>query len=93
MGLYFVGAHVAKEAHNQAELIAFVKLMMKWTVIGTKTFVLGSIWLTVLPLLVGILIEAIFIIPLWTPLSESPVFSFLQAWAVGLLALTAWIRY
>jgi hypothetical protein len=92
LGSYFATAHVMKEANNQAELLALTRLFLKWFLVAVKTVVLGSVWLTLIPLLIGILIEAIFIIPLWTPLRESPSYSFLQAWAVGLLFLTAWIR-
>lgn len=92
MGFFITLFHLSKEAQNQHELMAFFRLISKWMTISIKTLVLGSIWVTILPVLVGILIEAIIIIPLWTPYLESPSHSFLQSWAIGLLAFTAWIR-
>jgi hypothetical protein len=84
--------HLLKEISRQAELIALTSVLMKWIVIGVKSFVLGSIWLTILPLLVGILTESALVVPLWIPHGESYSFSFLHSWAIGLLDFAAWMR-
>ena len=93
LALFSTLFHIFKEIQKQPELMAQFRLILKWTMISLKTLVLGSIWITILPLLVGFLIELIVVTPFWAPESESPSYSFLQSWAIGLLSFTAWIRY
>jgi hypothetical protein len=64
----------------------------KWLLIALKVVILGSFWLTVPPLLIGILVESMVIIPLRTPLQETPVYPWIQCWALGLVFLKIWIR-
>jgi hypothetical protein len=84
-------SHLAKELSRQAEFILYSTVIAKWAVVGVKSFVLGLIWLTILPLMVGGLTEALLIF-FWIPYGESYSFSFLHSWAIGLLDLAAWAR-
>ena len=92
LGLYYVCTQVMKEATYQAELVALARFISKWALVAIKTLFLGSIWLTFIPLLVGILLDTILITPLLTPLRESPSCSIILAWSLGLLFLIAWVR-
>ena len=53
---------------------------------------LSAIWLTIPPILLGTLLESLIVIPIRTPLSETPIYPWVQVWALGLVFLKIWIR-
>lgn len=64
----------------------------KWCGIFFKSFVLLSIWIFVIPVLIGLLFELLVIVPMRVPVDESPVFLLYQDWALGLIFLKIWTR-
>ncbi|KAL1564483.1 putative E3 ubiquitin ligase sud1, variant 2 [Salvia divinorum] len=63
-----------------------------WFGIIFKSSVLLSIWIFVIPVLIGLLFELLVIVPMRVPVDESPVFLLYQDWALGLIFLKIWTR-
>ncbi|KAL2231557.1 UNVERIFIED_CONTAM: putative E3 ubiquitin ligase SUD1 [Sesamum indicum] len=64
----------------------------KWCGIIVKSSALLSIWIFVIPVLIGLLFELLVIVPMRVPVDESPVFLLYQDWALGLIFLKIWTR-
>ncbi|XP_062025182.1 probable E3 ubiquitin ligase SUD1 isoform X1 [Rosa rugosa] len=64
----------------------------KWCSIVIKSSALLSIWIFVIPVLIGLLFELLVIVPMRVPVDESPVFLLYQDWALGLIFLKIWTR-
>ncbi|KAE8686461.1 putative E3 ubiquitin ligase SUD1 [Hibiscus syriacus] len=64
----------------------------KWGVIVIKSSLLLSIWIFVIPVLIGLLFDLLVIVPMRVPVDESPVFLLYQDWALGLIFLKIWTR-
>ncbi|KAL5562485.1 hypothetical protein UlMin_032232 [Ulmus minor] len=64
----------------------------KWCGIVFKSSALLSIWIFVIPVLIGLLFELLVIVPMRVPVDESPVFLLYQDWALGLIFLKIWTR-
>ncbi|WOK95086.1 putative E3 ubiquitin ligase SUD1 [Canna indica] len=64
----------------------------KWCAIILKSSALLSIWIFIIPVLIGLLFELLVIVPLRVPADESPVFLLYQDWALGLIFLKIWTR-
>lgn len=64
----------------------------KWCGIALKSSALLSIWIFVIPVLIGLLFELLVIVPMRVPVDESPVFLLYQDWALGLIFLKIWTR-
>uniref|UniRef100_A0A2N9IDY7 RING-type E3 ubiquitin transferase n=1 Tax=Fagus sylvatica TaxID=28930 RepID=A0A2N9IDY7_FAGSY len=64
----------------------------KWCGIVFKSCALLSIWIFVIPVLIGLLFELLVIVPMRVPVDESPVFLLYQDWALGLIFLKIWTR-
>ncbi|XP_019423520.1 PREDICTED: probable E3 ubiquitin ligase SUD1 [Lupinus angustifolius] len=64
----------------------------KWCAIVMKSSALLSIWIFVIPVLIGLLFELLVIVPMRVPVDESPVFLLYQDWALGLIFLKIWTR-
>ncbi|KAK4762105.1 hypothetical protein SAY87_029989 [Trapa incisa] len=64
----------------------------KWCCIVFKSSALLSIWVFVIPVLIGLLFELLVIVPMRVPMDESPVFLLYQDWALGLIFLKIWTR-
>ncbi|KAL5705651.1 RING-type E3 ubiquitin transferase [Ranunculus cassubicifolius] len=69
-----------------------VNQMWKWSTIVFKCCALLSIWVFVIPVLIGLLFELLVIVPMRVPVDESPVFLLYQDWALGLIFLKIWTR-
>ncbi|KAF5202876.1 E3 ubiquitin-protein ligase march6 [Thalictrum thalictroides] len=69
-----------------------VNQMCKWSSIVFKCSALLSIWIFVIPVLIGLLFELLVIVPMRVPVDESPVFLLYQDWALGLIFLKIWTR-
>jgi E3 ubiquitin-protein ligase MARCH6 len=63
-----------------------------WFMIVVKSFVLLSLWIFVIPVLIGLLFELLVIVPLRAPVNKSPVFLLYQDWALGLIFFKIWTR-
>ncbi|XP_043709481.1 probable E3 ubiquitin ligase SUD1 [Telopea speciosissima] len=64
----------------------------KWCGIVVKSSALLSLWILVIPVLIGLLFELLVIVPMRVPIDESPVFLLYQDWALGLIFLKIWTR-
>ncbi|KAF5789975.1 putative transcription factor C2H2 family [Helianthus annuus] len=66
--------------------------IMKWCSIVAKSSVLLSMWIFIIPVLIGLLFELLVIVPMRVPVDESPVFLLYQDWALGLIFLKIWTQ-
>ncbi|KAI3789294.1 hypothetical protein L2E82_02087 [Cichorium intybus] len=64
----------------------------KWCSIVVKSCILLSIWIFVIPVMIGLLFELLVIVPMRVPVDESPVFLLYQDWAFGLIFLKIWTQ-
>ncbi|XP_011625609.1 probable E3 ubiquitin ligase SUD1 isoform X2 [Amborella trichopoda] len=64
----------------------------KWCTILLKSSALLSIWVFIIPVLIGLLFELLVVVPMRVPVDESPVFLLYQDWALGLIFLKIWMR-
>ncbi|XP_073024660.1 probable E3 ubiquitin ligase SUD1 [Primulina eburnea] len=69
-----------------------LKQITKWCGIILKSSFLLSIWIFIIPVLIGLLFELLVIVPMRVPVDESPVFLLYQDWALGLIFLKIWTR-
>ncbi|XP_038984119.1 probable E3 ubiquitin ligase SUD1 [Phoenix dactylifera] len=97
IGCYIIWAVVAG-ARYSIEYIktrrahVLVSQILKWCAIVLKSSALLSIWIFVIPVLIGLLFELLVIVPMRVPVDESPVFLLYQDWALGLIFLKIWTR-
>ncbi|CAH8356674.1 unnamed protein product [Eruca vesicaria subsp. sativa] len=66
-------------------------LLLKDVCMWIRNGLLFSIWISVIPVLLGLLIELMIIIPLRVPLNESPVHFLIQDWLIGVVVLHIWV--
>ncbi|KFK29880.1 hypothetical protein AALP_AA7G191100 [Arabis alpina] len=71
-------------------MIGRTDLLLNLVMLWIRNALLFSIWITVIPTLLGLLIDLMIIIPSRVPLNESPVYSLLQDWLIGLVFLHIW---
>lgn len=67
---------------GRATMIAKLK---QWCLLGTKTIIASIVLLGIIPLLFGLLLELVVVIPLRVPLEQTPVLFVWQDWALGVL--------
>lgn len=87
-----VGIKYSVDYCKKHNIRILVTQVLKWTAIVTKSLVLLSLWVVVIPVLIGLLFELLVVIPLRVPIDESPVFLLYQDWALGLVFLKIWTR-
>ncbi|KAG2249902.1 hypothetical protein Bca52824_089530 [Brassica carinata] len=68
-----------------------IDLLLKHVMKCMQNVLLFSIWIFVVPGLLGLLIDLMIIIPIQVPLDESPVYNFLLDWLIGVYVLHIWI--
>jgi len=90
-GSYRFAAYLQREIGG-ADMRTAANTALKWLVIAVKIIILGGIWLTVIPLLLGLTFEAIAVVPLRTSANETPRYPVVQCWALGLVFLKIWTR-
>jgi len=86
------GTRYAIDYIRSRQLGILVQQICKWCSIVLKSSVLLSIWIFVIPVLIGLLFELLVIVPMRVPIDESPVFLLYQDWALGLIFLKIWTR-
>ncbi|WJZ83898.1 hypothetical protein VitviT2T_003542 [Vitis vinifera] len=86
------GVRYSIEHIKTRRAVVLLSQMWKWCVIVIKSSVLLSIWIFVIPVLIGLLFELLVIVPMRVPVDESPVFLLYQDWALGLIFLKIWTR-
>ncbi|KAA3482425.1 putative E3 ubiquitin ligase SUD1 isoform X1 [Gossypium australe] len=97
IGSYFIwtamaGARYTIEHIRTKRAALLLSQIWKWSAIVIKSSVLLSIWIFVIPVLIGLLFELLVIVPMRVPVDESPVFLLYQDWALGLIFLKIWTR-
>ncbi|PON82029.1 Zinc finger, RING-CH-type [Trema orientale] len=86
------GARYSIEHIRTKRVAVLLGQIWKWCGIVIKSFALLSIWIFVIPVLIGLLFELLVIVPMRVPVDESPVFLLYQDWALGLIFLKIWTR-
>ncbi|KAK9286304.1 hypothetical protein L1049_014694 [Liquidambar formosana] len=86
------GARYSIEYIKTKRVTVLLSQIWKWCGIVIKSSVLLSIWIFVIPVLIGLLFELLVIVPMRVPVDESPVFLLYQDWALGLIFLKIWTR-
>ncbi|KAK9679840.1 hypothetical protein QE152_g39678 [Popillia japonica] len=64
---------------------AMLARLKQWCILGAKTILASTILLGVIPLLFGLLLELVIIVPLRVPIHQTPVLFIWQDWALGVL--------
>ncbi|XP_061957833.1 probable E3 ubiquitin ligase SUD1 isoform X2 [Populus nigra] len=86
------GARYSIEQIRTKRATVLFRQIWKWCSIVLKSSALLSIWIFVIPVLIGLLFELLVIVPMRVPVDESPVFLLYQDWALGLIFLKIWTR-
>ncbi|XP_012087495.1 probable E3 ubiquitin ligase SUD1 isoform X2 [Jatropha curcas] len=86
------GARYSIEQVRTNRVTILLGQIWKWCGIVLKSSALLSIWIFVIPVLIGLLFELLVIVPMRVPVDESPVFLLYQDWALGLIFLKIWTR-
>ncbi|KAJ4967530.1 hypothetical protein NE237_019379 [Protea cynaroides] len=86
------GARYTIEHVKARRAVVLLNHICKWCGIVLKSSALLSIWILVIPVLIGLLFELLVIVPMRVPVDESPVFLLYQDWALGLIFLKIWTR-
>lgn len=86
------GARYSIEHIRTKRVAVLLGQIWKWCAIVFKSSALLSIWVFVIPVLIGLLFELLVIVPMRVPVDESPVFLLYQDWALGLIFLKIWTR-
>ncbi|KAI3702417.1 hypothetical protein L6452_28155 [Arctium lappa] len=86
------GARYSIEQIKTRRATILLGQVWKWCSIVAKSSVLLSIWIFMIPVLIGLLFELLVIVPMRVPVDESPVFLLYQDWALGLIFLKIWTR-
>ncbi|GMI83674.1 SUPPRESSOR OF DRY2 DEFECTS 1, ECERIFERUM 9 [Hibiscus trionum] len=86
------GARYSIEHFKTKRAAVIFGQISKWSAIVIKSSMLLSIWIFVIPVLIGLLFELLVIVPMRVPVDESPVFLLYQDWALGLIFLKIWTR-
>lgn len=64
---------------------AIIHKLRQWCMLGAKTLVASAVLLGLIPLLFGLLLELVVVVPLRVPLEQTPVLFVWQDWALGVL--------
>lgn len=86
------GVRYSIEQIRKRRTSVLMNQIWKWCSIVVKSSALLSIWIFVIPVLIGLLFELLVIVPMRVPVDESPVFLLYQDWALGLIFLKIWTR-
>ncbi|CAN1854489.1 Probable E3 ubiquitin ligase SUD1 [Linum perenne] len=86
------GARYCLEHVRTKRAAVLFNQIRKWCGIVLKSTALLSIWVFVIPVMIGLLFELLVIVPMRVPVDESPVFLLYQDWALGLIFLKIWTR-
>ncbi|XP_020267008.1 probable E3 ubiquitin ligase SUD1 [Asparagus officinalis] len=89
---FLAGVRYSVEYIKTRRARVLISQVWKWCTIVVKSSVLLSIWIFVIPVLIGLLFELLVIVPMRVPVDESPVFLLYQDWALGLIFLKIWTR-
>lgn len=94
-GLSQIITYIARDlhSHRRAALITFFAVTSKWLFIGIKALLVIAVSLSLPPLLIGVLNEAIFYSPMSVGWTETPVYPLFRCWALGVIYMKGWIKF
>jgi hypothetical protein len=87
-----VGPELPENERPPSMVWMFLLIVWKWVSLGVKIFVAGFLWLLIPPLLIGYILENLFIVPFRTETYTTPIFPFIQSWILGLIALKLFVK-
>jgi E3 ubiquitin-protein ligase MARCH6 len=90
--MYIIRFVVRDVMTNRDNYHALARAIGKWALVAIKVVVLGTVWLIVPPLLIGVLFELVGSAPFRTPENETPKYPIVHLWALGLVFLKLWVR-
>lgn len=76
----------ANNNHHMAGVLSLMKRCGVALWIGIEVLILSFVGLIVIPLLIGVAFDLIYLIPSRVPTDQTPVFFFVQDWTMGLIA-------
>jgi hypothetical protein len=79
-------------ARGRQRRAAVFREAARWADTAARVCLVGALGAGALPLLVGLLVELLVVIPLRVPLDETPCHHLYQDWALGLICLKVWVR-
>jgi E3 ubiquitin-protein ligase MARCH6 len=82
---YFLGKTYSFLSTNTFEI--FLAVVLQYSALITKYFILGTLWLIAIPSILGTLVHLTFVVPWTVPLNHTPIFLIYQDWAIGLVSL------
>lgn len=88
----YIVRFLTKEFIRIPDLVALGGILNRWSVFICKLAFLSTIVLTVPPLLMGLWFDFTFVGPFTLPFNETPKYSLLRAWVLGLVFLKVVIR-
>lgn len=91
-GAGFIVQYIARDIYRNAGAANALRSTAKWLSLTVQMLGVGLLWLAVPPLILGVLLEALFVVPLRVSLMETSYFPFLQNWAFGLIILKAFCK-
>ncbi|KAJ4872624.1 RING/FYVE/PHD zinc finger superfamily protein [Raphanus sativus] len=71
-------------------MIRRTDLLLNLVLLWIRNALLFSIWVSFTPMLLGLLIDLMIVIPTKVPLRKPPVYSLLRDWLIGLVVLHIW---
>jgi hypothetical protein len=90
--MVYAGSFIARDFRSMELWNSIKAVFHKWGRIGLKLTVVSLCGLSVPPLLVGILNEAILLNPLTIAHDETPSYPIFRSWALGIIILKGWIK-
>ncbi len=91
-GAGFIVQYIVRDIYRNTGATNALKTTAKWLGLTAQLLGVGLLWLAVPPLILGVLLEAIFVVPLRVSAMETSYFPFLQNWAFGLIILKAFCK-
>jgi hypothetical protein len=91
-GACFVVHYIAQDIARNAGVRSALAATAKWVLLAVKVLTVGTLWLGLPPMILGILLETLFVAPMRLTVIETPFFPFLQNWALGLIILKAFSK-
>lgn len=89
----YIGRYLLQDVlRNAASIHHLSGIMAKWAGLISRISLASLLWITLPPMLVGYCFEMMVILPFRLSAAETPIFPFLQAWALGLIMLKLAVR-
>ncbi|KFK43243.1 hypothetical protein AALP_AA1G098200 [Arabis alpina] len=83
--IYIITCFVSDHLQNGG-----INMLLRYVLIRIRNGLMFSIWISVIPGLLGLLMELMIIIPYRVPPNDSPTYFLIQDWFVGVVVLHSW---